>query len=56
MTQDRLTSFLLKNYPPDVLVEIPRNSCSTFEFYKEQYMIDLGRNACINAIETGPTT
>lgn len=50
MTQDRLASYLLKTYPPDILVEIPRNSCSTFEFYKAQYMIDLGRNACKQAI------
>jgi NTE family protein len=50
MTQDRLTSFVLKTYPPDVLIEIPRNSCSTFEFYKAQFMIDLGRSACIKAV------
>jgi NTE family protein len=50
MTQDRLASYLLKTYPPDILIEIPRNSCSTFEFYKAQYMIDLGRNACKLAI------
>jgi NTE family protein len=51
MTQDRLASYLLKTYPPDILIEIPRNSCSTFEFYKAQYMIDLGRNAFIKAVK-----
>jgi NTE family protein len=51
MTQDRLASYLLKTYPPDILIEIPRNSCSTFEFYKARYMIDLGRNACTRALE-----
>jgi NTE family protein len=51
MTQDRLASYLLKTYPPDILIEIPRNSCSSFEFYKAQYMIDLGRNAFIKAVK-----
>jgi NTE family protein len=51
MTQDRLASYLLKTYPPDILIEIPRNSCSSFEFYKAQYMIDLGRNAFIKGVK-----
>lgn len=32
----------LAAYPPDILIEIPRNACGTFEFEKAKEMIDLG--------------
>lgn len=50
MTQDRLTGLMLQAYPPDVLVEIPRNACSTFEFYKAQSLVEQGREACRKAL------
>jgi NTE family protein len=31
-------------------VEIPRNTCSAFEFYKAKSLIDLGREACRKAL------
>lgn len=40
----------LAAYPPDVVVEIPRNACGTFEFDRAAEMIELGRvtaNKCI---------
>lgn len=46
MTQDRLTALMLQAYPPDILIEIPRNSCSTFEFYRAKDLIALGRDTC----------
>jgi len=33
----------LAAYPPDVVVEIPRNACGTFEFDRAAEMIELGR-------------
>lgn len=45
LMQDRLTSLLLEKYPPDILVEISREACSTFEFYKAAELIALGRVA-----------
>jgi NTE family protein len=30
-------------YPPDVLIEIPRNACGTLEFQRAAEMIALGR-------------
>lgn len=51
MTQDRLTDLMLQAYPPDVLVEIPRNTCSTFEFYKAKSLVEQGREACRKALE-----
>lgn len=50
MTQDRLTDLMLQAYPPDVLIEIPRNTCSTFEFYKAKSLIETGRQACARVL------
>lgn len=44
-TQDRLTQMMVKHYQPDVLVNIPRSSCSTFEFYRAEELIELGRKS-----------
>jgi NTE family protein len=30
-------------YSPDVLIEIPRNACGFFEFWKAEALIELGR-------------
>lgn len=50
MTQDRVTQLMLVLHPPDILIEIPRNTCSTFDFHKAKALIDLGRKVCLNAI------
>ncbi len=42
-TLDRLVEVTLKNKPPDVLIEIPRNVCSVFEFYRAAELIEIGR-------------
>ncbi len=50
MTQDRLTALMLQTHPPDILIEIPRNTCSTFDFYKAKSLMELGRHACREAL------
>lgn len=50
MTQDRLTGLMLQAFPPDVLIEIPRNTCSTFEFYRAKSLLELGREECFKAL------
>ncbi len=42
-TQDRLTEMMIQFYPPDILIEIPRNTCSSFEFYRAAELIELGK-------------
>lgn len=44
-TQDRLTSLIIEHYKPDILVEIPRDTCDTFEFYKAKELIEIGKKA-----------
>lgn len=51
MTQDRITELMLTLYPPDVYIEVGRDACAIFEFYKAREMMDLGRALCLNALE-----
>jgi NTE family protein len=44
-TLDRLVEVTLQASPADVLIEIPRNLCSVFEFYRAAELIDTGK-AC----------
>lgn len=48
-TQDRLTEMIIKHYQPDLVVNIPRSSCATFEFYRAKEMIELGKKAYLEA-------
>ncbi len=49
-TLDRLTEIIINQHQPDILVEIPRNICNTFEFYKAAEVIEIGREAYKKAI------
>ena len=44
-TQDRLTTVMIEHYKPDILVEIPRDTCDMFEFYKAKELIEIGVKA-----------
>ncbi len=49
-TLDRLVEVNLQRTPADVLVEIPRNSCSVFEFHRAAELINIGKTAYTNAM------
>jgi NTE family protein len=49
-TLDRLVEVTLEKFPADVLVEIPRNTCSVFEFYRSAELINVGKTAYTNAM------
>ena len=49
-TLDRLVEINLATSPADVLVEIPRNTCSVFEFYRSAELINIGKSAYTNAM------
>ena len=42
---DRLAQMLLKDYNPDLLIEVSHDACGTFDFYKAEEMVALGREA-----------
>ena len=47
-TQDRLTELTIAHYQPDLVVEIPRNACGTFDFHKSAQLITMGKKAYEN--------
>lgn len=51
MTQDRLSALTLETHPPDVYIEIPRNTGTTFEFHRAKELIEIGREAYGIAME-----
>lgn len=43
-TQDRLVELTILAYSPDIVIQIPRNSCSVFDFHRGKKMIDIGKH------------
>jgi NTE family protein len=41
--QDTIARLRMSTYSPDVLIEVPRNACGFFEFWKAEELIALGR-------------
>ncbi len=50
LMQDKLTSLLLEKFQPDLMVNISREACSTFEFYKAKELIEAGKEAFQEAV------
>ncbi|MFC4870236.1 patatin-like phospholipase family protein [Negadavirga shengliensis] len=50
-TQDRLVELMIQLYPPNILVEIPRNACKVFDFHKAAELITMGKNLTEKALE-----
>jgi len=46
----QITKLTLEINPPDILIEVSRNSCGTFEFYKAVELIEYGKEATIKAL------
>ncbi len=40
---DKLAAMTLRENPVDMIIEIPRNTCSVFEFYRAAELIEVGR-------------
>ncbi|MES9845813.1 MAG: patatin-like phospholipase family protein [Candidatus Sedimenticola sp. 6PFRAG5] len=49
--QNLITRFQLAAYSPDVIIDIPINSCTFYEFYRAEEMIEVGRNAAASYLE-----
>lgn len=50
LTRDRLIELMLEKYPPDIYILIPSNASSTFDFHKTAELIEIGKNACQEAL------
>lgn len=51
LMQANLSRLRLAAYPPDLLVEIPRNVSSAYEFYRARELIELGRERTSKALD-----
>ena len=49
--QSTIARHKLAVYPPDILLEIPRNVCGTLEFDRADEMIELGRKTALQHIQ-----
>ncbi|MBX2895916.1 MAG: patatin-like phospholipase family protein [Cyclobacteriaceae bacterium] len=54
MTQDRLTELMITMHKPDLVVNISRNACGVFEFYRANEIIEAGRKAFHDACKQKP--
>jgi NTE family protein len=43
LMQANLSRLRLAAYPPDLLIEMPRNVSAVYEFYRARELIELGR-------------
>jgi NTE family protein len=42
---NNLAAALINGHPPDILIEVSRKSCGTFDFYKAEELVEMGRFA-----------
>ena len=47
--QDTITRLRMAEYSPDVVIEVPRNACGFFDFWKAEALIALGRERAASA-------
>ena len=50
LTQDRLTELMIKVHKPDIVVNVSREACGVFEFYRANEIIEEGRKAFLKSI------
>ncbi|MFY0651131.1 MAG: patatin-like phospholipase family protein [Cyclobacteriaceae bacterium] len=51
LMQDKMTEFTINKYNPEILVNISKDACSTFEFYRAEELIETGKKAFESAFE-----
>jgi NTE family protein len=50
LMRDEMVKLSLEINPPDVLIEVSRDCCNIYDFYKADELIELGRQACIRRL------
>lgn len=45
----------IEKYPPDIMIKISRKSCGTFDFYKAEEMVEIGRYSAQKFLESYST-
>jgi NTE family protein len=47
----QISKMTIEKYPPDILINISRNSCGTFDFYKAEELVEIGRHAAVKSLK-----
>jgi NTE family protein len=47
----QLAQMLMEKYSPDILINVSRDSCGVFDFYKAEELVEIGRLAAIKSLE-----
>jgi NTE family protein len=50
--QERMVQLVVQQHPPDVLIEVSKKTCGTFDFYKAEAVVEAGRMAARKALDT----
>lgn len=51
LMQDKISSNTIEKHTPDILINVSRDACSTFEFYRSKELIEAGKRAYMKAID-----
>ncbi|UCS94696.1 patatin-like phospholipase family protein [Echinicola marina] len=51
LMQDKLSDYILHTYPADVVVQMSRKQCGTFEFYRAKELIASGKQLALKSLE-----
>ncbi|GAB4373976.1 MAG: patatin-like phospholipase family protein [Spirochaetales bacterium] len=51
LMQHRLTTYALGRTPPDILIQVSKDSATVFEFYRAAELIEYGRILCAEALD-----
>jgi len=51
LMSNQLSSLILKEYNPDILINISRKTCGLFDFYKSEELVKIGRHIALKNIE-----
>jgi NTE family protein len=47
----QISKMSIEKHSPDILINISRNSCGTFDFYKAEELVEIGRHAAVKSIK-----
>lgn len=51
LMMEQITKVHLKETPPDLLINVSRNTCTTFDFFKAEEILETGRIIAIKALD-----
>lgn len=47
---DHISKLSIEKYPPDILIEVSHYACGTYDFYKAEELVEIGRYAAVKSI------